>query len=98
MYRPPLIGFTFGILFTIFSITCRSILQESGFSENVLVPMCTPMAYVISWITGISTSHESGMMLLAYSLFITPALLGLVVGFMYSGIKVILNRRTEHNQ
>lgn len=90
MYRPPLIGFLLGILF-VFVIWFAG---SPEFSRNVLEPLCTPMAYVISWITGMSTHHESGLMLLVYSFMITPPLMGLIIGFIYTGIRVIINRKS----
>lgn len=92
MYRPPLIGFFLGILTVAILWFAGPLLDGTGFSRNILEPLCTPMAYVISWITGISRSHESGLMLLMYSLLITPPLLGLIIGFIYSGVRTIINR------
>lgn len=98
MYRPPLIGFFIGILMVIFLWLAPSYLAGPEFSRNFMEPFCTPMAYVISWVTGISTSHESGILLLVYSSLITPPLLGLVVGFIYSGAKIIVNRNNRKAQ
>jgi hypothetical protein len=91
--RAPLIGLFLGILLDLLIFLSGPLLLESGISENVLIPVATPLAYVISWITGISTSHESGLLLLVISVYLTFPLLGLISGFLYKGIQSLLNRK-----
>lgn len=90
--RAPLYGFLIGILLNVILWFCGPF---HGLVLEFLCTISTPVAYIISWITGWKFMQEEGILIYVFAIPITIALSGLLAGFMYSGIKVLVNRSSR---
>lgn len=88
--RAPLIGLSTGILLDIVLWLSGPFAYNSGLLKLLYI-VSTPVAYIISWITGWTLHQEEGMLVYLFAIPITIPLLGLLAGLAYSGIKSMLN-------
>lgn len=55
----------------------------------------TPVAHVLSWITGWPLQQESGLALYVYAILITLPLLGILIGITFGIVRKLINRRND---
>ena len=90
--RAPLYGLLSGILLDVL-LWFTGPLNESLL--KFLTGLSTPVAYIISWITGWKFQQEESIMIYMLAIPISIALVGMLCGLFYSGVKVALNRRRK---
>ncbi len=91
MYRPPLIGFFLGIIIDVVLWFSGPFSHDSVLLKFLCV-ISTPVAHIVSWITGWSFHQESGIMLYVFAIPITIPLLGLLLGFLYTVVSNLINK------
>lgn len=87
--RPVLIGFLLGLLFDVLLWFCGPVTCD--FTDG-LCYVSSPVAHVISWITGWKFQQEEGLLIYVLAVPITIPLLGICAGFLYAGIARFINR------
>lgn len=90
--RAPLYGLLLGILLDILFWMTGPINQSL---LKFLTELSTPVAYIISWITGWQFQQEEGIMLHLLAILATLPLLGIVCGLLCSAVKIQLKRNRE---
>ena len=87
--RAALVGFLIGILFDVLMWFCGPLTCDL---RDTLVFVSTPVAYVVSWITGWEFRQEEAIMIYVVAIPITMPLIGITLGFVYSGVKSLVQR------
>lgn len=82
MRRPILIGLSFGLLLDVLYWNLGPYSWDNLILK-FLVTISTPVAYVISGITGWPLQQEAAIAIYAWAIVITLPLLGLLIGLIY---------------
>jgi hypothetical protein len=91
MYRPPLIGFFLGIIIDILIWFCGPLPEDA---LEALCKISWPVAQIVSWITGWKFQQEEAIMIYIFAIPITLPLIGLFIGFLYVGIRNLVNKNS----
>ena len=77
--RAAIIGFLIGVLLDIILLWCGPLPTAL---LDILCSVSTPVAYVISWMTGWSFHQEEGILIYSCAIPVTLPLIGLMLGFV----------------
>lgn len=92
MKRPILLGLTLGFLLNILFWNSGPYSADSGVL-NFLVFISTPVAQLLSWISGWPLQQESAIYLYNIAILITLPLIGLLIGWLFAVVRARLNDR-----
>jgi hypothetical protein len=102
MRRPPLIGFLIGLFcsllwFAPMLLRIESEAPQESLLRDFLVWISTPVAHVVAAIKGWPLQQEAAIFIYVFfAIPITMPLLGMLLGFVYSGIRLLLKNRAKN--
>ncbi len=92
--RAALVGFLIGILFDVLMWFCGPLTCDL---RDTLVFVSTPVAYVVSWITGWEFRQEEAIMIYVVAIPITIPLIGMMAGFLYAILTGFFKRKRSQD-